>query len=92
MPIIAVKNPRCGSTKISNNGMSPHGVQRYLCNNKECSGKSFMLDYTYNGSKPGIDEQIINMSANASGIRDIARVLGVSTQKVLDTLKKQKNQ
>ena len=51
-----------------------------------------MLRYTYNGSKPGIDEQIISMSANASGIRDIARVLGISTQKVLDTLKKRKKQ
>jgi len=92
MPLITVKCPKCGSTKISNNGMSPYGVQRYLCNNKECPKKSFMLEYTYNGSKPGIDEQIISMSANASGIRDIARVLGISTQKVLDTLKKRKNQ
>ena len=47
-------------------------------------------EYTQNGSKPGIDEQIIEMTANASGIRDIARVLKVSKQKVQDTLKKQK--
>ena len=92
MPLSHVKCPKCSSTNISHNGMSPHGVQRYLCNNKKCIGKSFMLDYTYNGSKPGIDEQIIQMSVNASGIRDISRVLRVSTQKVMDTLKKRKNQ
>ena len=92
MPLAPVKCPKCGGSNISNNGISPHGVQRYLCNNKECPNKSFMLEYTYNGRKPGVDEQIMNMTANGSGIRDISRVLGVSTQKVLDTLKKTKNQ
>ena len=86
-----VKCPICGSMNVSNNGVSPRGVQRFLCNNKECIGKSFMLEYEYNGWKSGIEEQIINMTANSSGIRDIARVLRVSTQKVLTTIKK-KNQ
>jgi len=36
-----------------------------------------------------MDKKIINMTANASGIRDIARVLEISKQKVQDTLKKQ---
>jgi len=49
-----------------------------------------LQEYTQNGSKPGIDEQIIEMTANASGIRDIARVLKISKQKVQDTLKKRK--
>ncbi|MDR0460811.1 MAG: hypothetical protein LBH62_05190 [Nitrososphaerota archaeon] len=34
---------------------------------------------------------IIKMSLNGSGIRDIARVLGVSINTVLSVLKKQKN-
>jgi len=53
-------------------------------------GKSFILDYTYNGLKPGIDERIIGMAANASGIRDAARALKVSKQNVCDTFKKRK--
>jgi len=32
------------------------------------------------------------MVANASGIRDISRVLGISTDTVMKTLKKSKNQ
>lgn len=86
-----VKCPRCGSTEIMKNGINANGKQRYICNNKECDGKSFILEYSYNGAAPGIDEKIIDMTANASGIRDIARVLKISKQKVQDTLKKQQN-
>jgi len=50
-----------------------------------------LLDYAYEGAKPGIDKKIIEMTANASGIRDISRTLGVSTDKVMGTLKKQQN-
>jgi len=89
MKLTPVKCPACSGTNISNNGKNPNGVQRYICKNKACPGKSFMLEYTYNGWKPGIDEQIIDMAANASGIRDTSRVLKVSKQKVQDTLKKQ---
>lgn len=91
MTTTAIKCPVCGSINISKNGKSVKGLQRYICNNKDCIGKSFMLEYTYNGWKPGINEQIINMAANASGIRDTSRVLKISKQKVQDTLKKQKN-
>ena len=88
MHMAPIKCPICGGTKISKNGKDLTGKQRYICNNKECSGKSFILEYTYNGWKPGINEQIIDMAANASGIRDTSRVLKVSKQKVQDTLKK----
>jgi len=39
-------------------------IQRYICNAKESAGKSFMLEYSYNGCKPGIDKQIIDVSVN----------------------------
>ena len=86
-----VKCPLCRSTKISKNGTGKNNTQRYICNNKECPQKSFMLDYTYNGCKPDIDATIIEMTANASGIRDISRVLKISKTKVSSTLKKLKN-
>ena len=50
-----------------------------------------MLDYAYNGWKPGIEEDIVNMAANASGIRDTTRVFKVSQGKVMSTLKKWQN-
>ena len=50
-----------------------------------------MLKYLYNGCEHGIEWKMIMNAANAQGIRDIARSLEISTQKVLDTLKKQKN-
>jgi transposase-like protein len=90
MVMTPVKCPVCKGTKISKNGTRENGTQRYLCNDKDCPGKSFILEYTYNGCKPGIDADIINMTANASGIRDISRVLRISKTKVSSTLKKLK--
>lgn len=90
MILIAVKCPVCGGTDVSKNGKSRQDIQRYICNTRECAGKSFMLEYSYNGCKAGIEKQIIDMTANASGISDIKRVLKVSKGKVSSTLKKQK--
>ena len=90
MVLIAVKCPICGGEDVSKNGTSRQGLQRYLCNTKECMEKSFMLEYKNNGCKPGIEKQIIDMTTNASGIRDISRNLKISTDKVMSTLKKTK--
>ena len=83
MVLIAVKCPICESTDVSKNGKNRNDVQRYLCNARECAGKSFMLEYSYNGCKPGIEKQIIDMTSNASGIRDISRNLDISTENEL---------
>jgi len=48
-----------------------------------------MIEYIYNGCEPGVDEKIIAMTANSSGISDISRVLNVSESKVSRVLKKQ---
>ena len=90
MVLIAVKCPVCKGTDVSKNGKTRQDVQRYICNDRMCSGKSFLIDYTYNGSKPGIERKIIDMTANSSGMSDITRVLKVSRTKVSKTLKKQK--
>jgi transposase-like protein len=90
MQLVEVKCPVCKGTDISKNGKSRNDVQRYICNEPICGGKSFMLEYSYNGCKPGVDRKIIDMTANASGINDIKRVLEVSKGKVSSTLKKQK--
>ena len=87
---INVKCPCCRETKIIKHGKDAKGVQRYLCQNQDCPTMTFILEYTYAGCEPEINTKIIKMAANASGIRDTARVLGISTQKVMDTFKKQK--
>jgi len=89
MMTIPVKCPACGGTRISKNGKE--GVkQRYLCGDKSCPGSPSYWSTRTTGWKLGINAQIINMAANASGICDTAQVLKVSKQKASDALKKQK--
>jgi len=90
MAKIDIKCPYCRETKIIKYGKSTKGAQRYFCQNQNCPTTTFILEYTYTGCEPGTDAKIIKMAANASGIQDTARVLGISTQKVMNTLKKQK--
>jgi len=91
MAMVIVRCPGCDGTKIYKHGKSENDEQRYICQDPECAVKTFRLEYRYEGSKPGIEEKIITMAANASGIRDTARVLGISTDKVMETLKKRGN-
>jgi len=60
------------------------------CKDTVCAGKSFQLEHCYTGCESGINDKIVAMAANASGIRDTSRVLGISQDKVMSTLKKQK--
>ena len=53
-----------------------------------CAGRTFLLDYSYPGQSPEVKQQIVEMALNASGIRDTARVLHVSTNTVMTELKK----
>jgi transposase-like protein len=88
MASIEVKCPYCGSTDVIKYGKGRNGAQRYHCRNSRRGRSVFQLDYAYNGWKPGINQQIIDMAKNASGIRDTSRVLKVTTNKVLSVLKK----
>ena len=36
MVTVTVKCPTCKSEKISKNGTTKAGIQRYICNNKAC--------------------------------------------------------
>ncbi len=91
MAMVEVKCPVCGETKVVKNGVSESGKQRYCCKNEACSVRSFQLEHVYTGCQPGINEKIVAMAANASGIRDTSRVLSVSQGKVISTLKKREN-
>ncbi|MCL1935262.1 MAG: IS1-like element transposase [Defluviitaleaceae bacterium] len=87
MSKIKIKCIYCNSEKVSKNGKNPKGIQTLLCRN--CN-KRFQAEYSNNGSKPETKRLIIEMSLNGSGIRDISRVLKISTNTVLSVLKKEK--
>jgi len=88
MTFIAVQCPHCHSEQSVKRGKTRCGTQRYLCQNMACAKGSFLLDYRNRGCVPEVKQTIIDMSLNASGIRDTARVLQISTDTVLNELKK----
>src|SRR5215471_4639316 len=87
MTFIAVQCPHCRSEQIVKRGKTRRGTQRYLCQNPGCVTGSFLLDYRNRGCLPEVKHQIIDISLNASGIRDTARVLRISTDTVLRELR-----
>ena len=88
MVLELVECPVCGGTNVIKHGKSGEGKQRYLCQDPECHGKTFIRDYSDLGRLPQVKEQIIEMSLNGSGIRDIARVLKISPTTVIEEIKK----
>ena len=89
MATIKVTCPICGTEDVVRHGTLPKGEQRFRCRNTDCTKNTFILNYTSLGRQPGIADKIINMAMNASGIRDTARVLGISPATVIGTLKGQ---
>lgn len=88
MTFIAVHCPHCHSEQVIKRGKTHRGTQRYLCQNPVCATESFLLVYRNRGCLPEVKHTIIDMSLNASGIRDTARVLRISTDTVFSELKK----
>jgi insertion element IS1 protein InsB len=88
MTFISVRCPYCHSEQIVKRGTTRRDTQRYLCQNTACPSQSFLLEYSYQGRLPEVKQQIIAMSLNASGMRDTARVLRISTDTVLRALRK----
>jgi transposase-like protein len=80
--------PNCQGTDVVRHGKTRQGKQRYRCREKRCASHTFLLDYTYLGQSPEVKRQIVDMAMNASGIRDTARVIHVSTNTVTKELKK----
>jgi insertion element IS1 protein InsB len=85
---IAVQCPQCHRDQVVKRGKTARGTQRYLCQNQACTTGSFLLDYRNRGCLPEGKELIVDMSLKASGSRDTARSLHISTDTVLSELKK----
>ena len=100
---LPVQCPHCHSTEVIKNGKSAEGKQRYRCQNSDCPYRTFILNQTYPGRTKQVKQhgscftwgdpktalpQIVEMTLNGSGVRDIARVLRVSPTTVIQELKK----
>jgi insertion element IS1 protein InsB len=88
--VVAVQCPECSRPAVVKYGQQPNGEQRYRCNNPSCQRRIFLLQYHNPGWVPGVKQHMVEMALNGSGIRDTARVLGVSPTTVTTTLKKKR--
>ncbi|HEY3984347.1 IS1 family transposase, partial [Cedecea sp.] len=82
---VTVHCPRCHSDEVYRHGRSSSQHERFRC--RTC-GRVFQLAYTYEARKPGVKEQIIEMTFNGAGVRDTARTLKVGINTVIRGLKK----
>ena len=85
--LLPVQCPFCHSTNVIRHGKY-NNKQRYRCCNQDCPRVTFSLNITERGRLPEVKKQIIEMSLNNCGTRDIARVLKISTTTVTKELKK----
>jgi len=85
---LAVHCPHCQSTDVKKHGTSSHGKRRYRCLNLDCPYETFSTTVDYPGRRREVKQQIVEMTLSGSGVRDIARVLHVSTATVIQELKK----
>jgi transposase-like protein len=86
--LVAIECPHCHSTEVTKYGRSPIGKQRYCCQNENCPYRTFVLTQTYPRRTREVKQQIVEMTLNGSGVRDIARVLHISPTTVIQELKK----
>jgi IS1 family transposase/transposase-like protein len=76
--------PRCSSLNIKKNGKTVNQKQRCLC--KDCR-RQFITRYPWRGYQGAWRALIVPMALNGSGIRDTVRVLGMSLNTVLQTIR-----
>jgi insertion element IS1 protein InsB len=90
MAFVQVQCPDCHSADVVQYGKQANGTQRYRCDNPDCPRVIFLLQYHDKGRLPAVKQQIVDMTLNGSGVRDIVRVLRVSSATVIDVLKKKR--
>jgi transposase-like protein len=76
--------PHCSSFNLKKNGKTRNKKQKYYCH--DCS-RQFITDYTYQGCRRETRSLILKMTLNSSGIRDISRVLSISTNTILKVIR-----
>src|SRR5262245_15123194 len=84
----AVQCPHCQRKVVVKYGKTSNGKERFRCQQREQCGRTFLQSYAYPGCLPTVKQQMVEMTLNGSGIRDITRVLQVGSNTVLRELKK----
>src|SRR6266478_9361844 len=90
MAFVQVQCPDCYSTDVVQYGKQANGTQRYRCDNPDGPRIIVLLQYQDKGRLPAVRQPIVDMTLNGSGVRDIVRVLRVSSATVIDVLKKKR--
>ena len=75
--------PQCQSEEVVKYGTTTNGKPRFRCQPTAGCGRTFIRAYAYQGRVPGVKQQIIEMTLNGSGVRDIAHVLQLSPMTVI---------
>lgn len=83
-----VRCPHCQSEAVVKYGKASNGKARFRCQQREGCGRTFLQTYAYPGRLPEVKQQMVEMTLNGSGIREIARVLHVGPNTVIKELKK----
>ena len=78
----------CQSEAVVKYGTASNGKARFRCQPMGQCGRTCLRVYAYPGRLPEGKRQIVEMTLNGSGVRDIARVLQVSPTTVIGELKK----
>ena len=85
---VTIECPHCHNTEVTKYGKSPVGKKRYHCQTSDCHYRTFVLSQTYSGRTREVKRQIVEMTLNGSGVRDIARLLHISHTTVIQEIKK----
>src|ERR1043166_8253106 len=88
MAVEVVGCPHCQSGEVVKYGTAANGKERFRCRTTDHCGRTFIREYSYQGRLPHVKRQIVEMTLNGSGVRDIARVLQISPNTVIEELKK----
>ena len=82
--------PHCEGGEVVKFGMTANGKARFRCQTGLGCGRTFIRQYAYQGRVPQVKRQIVEMTLNGSGVRDISRVLQISPTTVIGELKKRR--
>ena len=86
----AIRCLHCHSETVVKYGRASNGKERYRCQQTDRCGRTFIRTYAHPGRLPEVKRQIVEMTLNGSGVRDIARVLQVGPTTVINELKKKR--
>ena len=90
MAVERVRCPHCESGEVVKYGTTTNSKERFHCKNAAGCGRTFIRQYAYQGCVPQVKRQIVEMTLNGSGVRDIGRVLQISPTTVIGELKKRR--